>query len=51
MIGEHEERWRQLCQQAAKEQDPTQLRKLIEEINSLLDAKYRRVEQPQHGNS
>jgi len=45
MIGEHQERWRQLCQQAAKEQDPTQLRKLIEEINGLLDEKYKSVEQ------
>jgi hypothetical protein len=37
------ERWRQLCELAAKEQDPAKLMQLIKEINELLDAKERRL--------
>jgi len=37
------ERWKQLCEQAAKEQDPAKLMKLIKEINELLEAKERRL--------
>ena len=33
------ERWLELCELAAKERDPEKLTKLVEEINSLLDAK------------
>ena len=37
------ERWRQLCELAANEQDPAKLLKLIKEINELLEAKERRL--------
>ena len=43
MIGENEERWRRLCEQAAKEQDPKKLVELVKEINELLDAKQKRL--------
>lgn len=33
------ERWRELCAQAAKEQDPARLLQLVEEINDLLEKK------------
>jgi hypothetical protein len=43
------ERWKQLCEQASREQDPKKLVKLIEEINQLLDAKRHRLEdKPSH---
>jgi hypothetical protein len=37
------ERWKQLCEQASKEQDPVKLHKLIKEINDLLEAKEQRL--------
>ena len=37
------ERWRHLCELAAREQDPAKLMQLIKEINELLDAKERRL--------
>jgi hypothetical protein len=37
------ERWKQLCEQAAKEQDPEKLMELVAEINRLLEAKERRL--------
>ncbi len=33
----NEERWRQLCAQAAVEQDPQKLMELVREISRLLD--------------
>ena len=33
------ERWKLLCEQAATEQDPAKLRKLLQEINRLLAEK------------
>jgi len=33
------EEWHRLCQQAAEEQDPAKLVKLVERINELLEAK------------
>jgi hypothetical protein len=33
------ERWRELCEQAAKEQDPSRLLSLIKQIVQLLDEK------------
>jgi hypothetical protein len=42
-MQEHRERWMQLCEQAANEQDPEKLMKLIAEINRLLDAKQQRI--------
>jgi hypothetical protein len=43
MPGVQGERWMQLCQQAAVEQDPKKLMALIAEINRLLQAKEQRV--------
>jgi hypothetical protein len=37
------ERWFQLCELAAKEQDPKKLLSLIEEINRLLEEKEQRL--------
>jgi len=49
MIGENKERWRVLCEQAAVEQDPAKLQKLIKEINDLLEAKNARLNgEPRH---
>jgi len=42
-MRENEERWKQLCAQAAQEQDPEKLVKLITEINRLLEAKRKRL--------
>ena len=38
-----EERWRQLCAQAAVEQDPRKLMELVREITRLLAEKYDRA--------
>jgi len=43
MQGLEKERWLQLCEQAAIEQDPTKLLALISEINRLLEAKEQRL--------
>jgi hypothetical protein len=45
MQGQTKERWQNLCEQAAKEQDPQVLMKLIEEINLLLEQKEQRLQQ------
>ena len=45
MQGETGERWRQLCERAAVEQDPHKLLQLVREINQLLEAKERRLQQ------
>ena len=37
--GENKEHWKQLCEQAAVEQDPKRLMALIEEITRMLDEK------------
>jgi len=44
MQGETGERWRELCGQAAVEQDAQKLIELIRDINELLGAKERRLE-------
>jgi len=36
MYDEKKERWLQLCEQAAVEQDPNKILKLVTEINRLL---------------
>jgi hypothetical protein len=36
---EGNELWKELCEQASKEQDPVKLHQLIKEINDLLEAK------------
>jgi len=38
-----EERWRQLCAQAAVEKDPQRLMDLVKEISQLLDKKQGRI--------
>ena len=43
LMREHEERWKELCAKAAKEQDPKKLRELVREINELLARKPGRV--------
>jgi hypothetical protein len=37
------EEWMELCERAAKEQDPEKLMQLIAQINRLLEAKERRL--------
>ena len=44
MKGEEKERWMELCEQAANEQDGKKLMELIAEIDRLLEAKQRRLE-------
>jgi hypothetical protein len=39
-----QERWMQLCEQAAMEQDTERLIDLVEEINRMLDEKEQRLE-------
>ena len=43
MIGENEERWRKLCEAAAKERDSERLLELVRQINQMLDDKERRL--------
>ena len=43
-MGENEERWKDLCAQAAQEQDPVKLQLLVQEINRLLEGKRTRLE-------
>lgn len=42
-MRENEERWKQLCELAAKEQDPQKLLELTREINKLLLFKQNRL--------
>jgi hypothetical protein len=43
MVWDSKESWMELCELAAKEQDPQKLLKLMLEINRLLEAKEQRV--------
>ena len=43
MIGENEERWRKLCEAAAKEQDSERLLAFVRQINQMLADKERRL--------
>lgn len=43
MKGQAKERWMELCEQVAVEQDPAKMIALVEEINELLEAKERRL--------
>ena len=48
MQGEKAERWRELCEQAAVEQEPLKLMQLVAEINRMLLEKEERLQrQPQ----
>jgi hypothetical protein len=42
-MRENAERWKQLCEQASKEQDPKKLIELTRQINHLLLFKLRRI--------
>lgn len=44
MQGPVRERWQQLCEQAANEQDPKRLMELVKEINRLLLDKQQRLQ-------
>jgi hypothetical protein len=44
LMREHEERWKELCAKAEKEQDPAKLRELVAEINRLLARKQKRLD-------
>jgi hypothetical protein len=46
MRGEEKERWMELCEQAANEQDGMKLMELVAEIDRLLDLKQRRLKPP-----
>jgi hypothetical protein len=54
MPDQNKEPWQELCELAAKEQDPAKLLKLIQEITQLLEAKlalaYQRSGQPKPKN-
>jgi hypothetical protein len=50
MNGKNPERWQELCEQAAKEQDPQKLLVLTQEINRLLQEKEQRRHKTCHGN-
>jgi hypothetical protein len=43
VMADSDERWRQLCAQAAVEQDPQKLMELVREISRLLDEKQGRL--------
>ena len=43
MREEKRERWMQLCQEAAQEQDPKKLMVLVREISRLLEEKEQRL--------
>jgi hypothetical protein len=44
MTGENEQRWKELCAQAAIEQDPKKLVELTKEIDRLLAEKQSRLD-------
>ena len=45
MQGPTKERWQLLTEQASVEQDPEKLMALIREINDLLEAKQKRIDE------
>jgi hypothetical protein len=42
-MQENKQRWRELCELAARERDPAKLQELVQEINRLLDEKHKRL--------
>jgi hypothetical protein len=44
MIGQNKERWHELCEQVAVEQDPQKLVEQVTEIYRLLEEKRRRLQ-------
>jgi len=49
MKGKTRERWVELCEQAATEQDPIRLMQLVQEINKLLIEKEERLDSMRAG--
>jgi hypothetical protein len=47
MQGEPGQHWRELCEQAATEQDPNRLMELVNEINRMLSEKEERLKRRQ----
>ena len=43
LMQDKAELWKELCAQAAVEQDPKKLQELVRQINELLDAKRQRL--------
>jgi hypothetical protein len=43
MNGETKERWQELCELAANEQDPDKLSDLVDEIHRMLEEKQNRL--------
>ncbi len=43
MQGQQKERWKELCELAAQEQNPERLMQLVAEINRLLEEKEQRL--------
>lgn len=43
MVDKGKERWQELCEQAAKEQDSVKLMEIVREINDLLEARQKRL--------
>jgi hypothetical protein len=43
MIGKNKERWKELCERAASEQDSEKLIELVKEIDRLLADKLKRL--------
>ena len=43
MQGQQKERWKELCELAAREQNPERLMELVAEINRLLEQKEQRL--------
>jgi hypothetical protein len=50
MFGDEKERWMDLCELAAKEQDPAKLMALVAEINRILESKEQRLKQVHSAN-
>ena len=46
-----DQEWRQLCEQASREQDPDRLLQLVERINNILEERERRLRERTRGNS
>lgn len=51
MLGETRERWMELAELAATEQDPKKLMELVQEINRLLEEKQTRLSNQRNAKS
>ncbi len=49
MQGEKREHWEHLCRVAADEQDPERLLELVEQINTMLEEKEKRLQHQRQG--